>query len=135
MNPKLQEANPEINLAELLRPSLPEMDLNQPVEASPSQPSIDEVRSTTDPLQINFATADIAGKLHNSRTSAGVKTFALIFVGGPTMLFGLGIIVMAWSKPELDMLRALLTSVLGLAMIGFWPYIIFANRRDKSRRS
>ena len=135
MNPRRQDLGTLTNLDELLKPSAPEMDLNQPVEAAPPPPEIEVARSTTDPFQINLATADIAGKLHNTRTSSRVKIFALVFIGGPMMVFGIGIIAMAWSNPELGAIRVVFVSILGLAIAGFWPYIIFANRRKKPQSS
>jgi hypothetical protein len=135
MNGKHQELGTPISLDEMLRPSPPEMDLNQPVEAAPEPINIDPARSTTDPFQINFATVDIVDKLHNSRTGSGLKIFALVFVGGPTMILGLGLIVMAWSDPQADAIHVLFATLLGLAAAGFWPYVIFAGRRRRSPSS
>ena len=132
MDPKLQELVGRTNLGELIQPAAPEMDLNQPVEVAPP-PKLDAARSTVDPLQINFAAADIAGKLQDSRTGSGLKAFAFVFLGGPMMILGLGLIGIAWSNPGLGVTRVLFGTVLGLAMAAFWPYIIFANRRKKSR--
>jgi len=135
VDPKLQELKARTNFDELFKPSAPEMDLNQPVQSAPSLQEIQAARSTTDPLQINFAAADIAEKLHNSRTSNGLKVVALIFVGGPTTFFGLALIISAWSNPSLGAGRALFATAVGLLIAGFWPYVIFANRRKKSRSS
>jgi len=135
MNPTLRDLGTHTNLDELLRPSTPELDLNQPVEGAPPTPEIEVARSTTDPFQVNFAAVDIAGKLHNSRTGSGMKLFALVFVGGPITIFGLGVVAAAWSNPGLGVVRLLFATLLGLLMAGFWPYIIFANRRKNSRSS
>ena len=135
MNRKRPEMQPLVTLDELRRPSPPEMDLNQPVESAPLPLDIEVARSTTDPLQINFAAADIAGKLHNSRTSSGVKTFALVFIGGPTTIFAIGLIATAWSNPRLDAMRVLFDTALGLVLAAFWPYVIFAHRRKKAKSS
>ena len=134
MDPRLKELVGRTNLGELIQPTKPEVDLNQPVETVVPQ-KIDIARSTTDPFQINFATADIAGKLQDSRTGKGVKTFALIFLGGPMMIFGLGLIVMAWSNPTTSLLGAYFATLVGLVMAGFWPYVMFINRRKQSRSS
>ena len=133
MNSKLQESG--ISLDELLRPSAPEMDLNQPVDPVPPPSDIDPPRSTVDPFAINFATADIADKLHNSRTSVGMKIFALILFGVPTVIGGVWLIAMAWSDPRLPAINALFDTLLGLAFAGFWPYVIFVNRRANARSS
>ena len=135
MKPKLQELGAPISLEELLRPSAPEMDLNQPVEAAPLPINTETPRSTTDPFEINFATVDIARKLQTPFAGTGVRIFALVFFGVPTTIFGLGLAVMAWSDPQMDTISALFNSVLGLAAAVFWPYIIFANRRKESRSS
>ena len=132
MDPKLTEILGRTNLGELVRPAAPELDLNQPVEAVPP-PKSDPSRSTTDPFQIYFATADIAGKLQDSRSGKGVKTFALIFLGGPMMIFGVGLIFMAWSNPETSAVRAYFATLVGLAFAGFWPYVMFARRRNRLR--
>ncbi|MGH6754621.1 MAG: hypothetical protein ACREO0_14815 [Pseudoxanthomonas sp.] len=131
MDPKLKDLVARSNIGDLLQAPAPELDLNQPVETA--QPAkIDAARSTVDPLQINFAAADIAGKLQDSRTGKGVKIFAFVFLGGPMMIFGLGLVVMAWSNPEVGIIRALFGTAFGLAIAGFWPYLIFKKR---SRRS
>ena len=134
MDPRIQKIVARTNLGDLIQPSSPDMDLNQPVEVAPP-PEIDVARSTVDPFQVNFATADIAGKLQDSRTGRGVKTFALVFLGGPMMIFGLGLVGMAWSNPTLGVIRLLFVTVFGLAIAGFWPYIIFAKRNKKSLSS
>ena len=135
MTGKRKRVDASISLDELRHPSLPEMDLNQPVEAAPEPPNIEAARSTTDPLQINFAAADIADKLHNSRVGAGMKVFALVFVGGPMIIGGIALIVDAWSDRYAGPVSVLCGTLLGLAVAGFWPYVIFANRRKKRRRS
>jgi hypothetical protein len=135
VDPKLQKLRARTNFDELFKPSEPELDLNQPVQSAPSPQEIEVARSTTDPLQINFATADIAEKLHNSRTRKGMKIFALLFIGGPTIFFGLALVVTAWSNPSMGAARAFFATVFGLVVAGFWPYVIFANRRKGSRSS
>ena len=135
MDPRLQKLKARTNFDELFKPSVPELDLNQPVQSAPLPQEIETARSTTDPLQINFATVDVVEKLHNSRTGKGMKIFALVFVGGPTIFFGLALIVMAWSNPSMGGIRVLFATVLGSVMAGFWPYIIFANYRKRSQSS
>lgn len=115
MDPKLKELVARTNLADLLQPTSPEIDLNQPVETA-LPPKSEPVRSTVDPFQINFATADIVGKLQDPRTGKGVMTVALVFLGGPVMIFWIG-------------------SALGLAIAGFWPYVVFARRRKQRQHS
>jgi hypothetical protein len=132
MDKKLEQLMARTNLDELVARPAPQMDFNQPVETA-APPKIDSARSTSDPLQIHFATTDIVGKLKDSDTGSGVKTFAFVFLGGPLILFGLGMVAMAWSNPELSPLRLLLSTVFGLTMAGFWPYIIFSNRRKVRR--
>lgn len=87
MDPKLQKLLDRTNLAELIPPSAHEVDLNQPVVAAPP-PKMELPRSTVDPFQINFASADIARKLQDSRTGSGVKAFALIFLGAQWLSSG-----------------------------------------------
>lgn len=132
MDPKLKALVDRTNLGDLIQPALPELDLNQPVETA-SPPTMEPARSTTDPLQINFAVADIAGKLQESRTGTGVKTFALVFLGGPMMVFGLGVVYMAWTNTRTTLLGSLYASVVGLLFAGFWPWLVLAKRRKQSR--
>ena len=133
MNRNRRGPDVPIRVDELLQPSAPEMDLNQLVEPAPAPLNIDPVRSTTDPLQINFASVDIGARLHNTRTGPGIKSFALVFIGGPTIIAGLAFIFAAWTDPRADALHVLFKTLLGVAVAGFWPYIIFANGRRKSR--
>ena len=135
MKQKLQEPGAPISLDELLRPSAPEMDLNQPVEASPLPINTETPRSTTDPFEINFAAVDIARQLQTPHAGTGVRIFALVVFGVPATILGLGLAAMAWSDPQMDTINALFNSVLGLTAAVFWPYVIFANRRKKSRSS
>lgn len=131
MDPRLKNLADRTNLDELLRPAAPDVDLNQPVETS-APGETEPMRSTYDPLQVNFATADMAGRLHNSRTSRRVKMFALVFLGGPLTIFGLEFIFMAFASPNASAAGRLLGFLFGLAMAGFWPWIIFGNRRRKA---
>ena len=133
MNSKLQE--PNVSLEELLRPSAPEMDLNQPVDPVPPALNIDAPRSTSDPLQINFATADVADKLHNYGTSNGLKISAFVLFAVPAMIGAGWLIAKAWSDPRLRAVDVLFDTLIGLAIAGFWPYVILANRRKKSQSS
>ncbi|KQR07967.1 MULTISPECIES: hypothetical protein [Xanthomonas] len=88
-----------------------------------------------DPFQINFATADIVGKLQDPRTGKGVTTFALVLLGGPLMIFWIGLVFMAWTSPNGSAFGKLFASALGLAIAGFWPYVVFAHRLKQSQRS
>lgn len=132
MDPKLKELVDRTNLGDLIQPASPELDLNQPVQTT-SPPTMEPARSTTDPLQINFAVADMAGKLQESRTGAGVKAFALVFLGGPMMIFGFGVVYMAWTNSSTTLLGALYASVVGLLFAGFWPWLVLARRRKQER--
>ncbi|WP_181113027.1 hypothetical protein [Xanthomonas pisi] len=134
MDPKLKELVARTNLGDLLQPTSPEIDLNQPVETAPPTKS-EPVRSTVDPFQINFATADIVGKLQDPRTGKGVTTFALVFLGGPLMIFWIGLVFMAWTSPNGSVFGKLFASALGLAIVGFLPYVVFARRRKQPRRN
>ncbi|SFK68844.1 hypothetical protein [Lysobacter sp. cf310] len=137
MDPKLQQLVARTNLDELLAPSAPEVDLNQPV-APPASAPMDPARSTADPFQVNFATTDVIGKLHDGGTSSGVRWFALVFLGGPMLIFGLSLLYLTWYDPQLQLfkipndlgsaLKALFGTAAGLAIGGFWPYVIFRRR-------
>lgn len=134
MDPKLQELVARTNLDQLLPPASRETDTNQPVQsAAPAKAGA--ARSTTDPLQIHFATTDIVGKLHDTPTSPKVKTFALVFLGGPFMIFGLLLLGLGWSNPGIGPLRLAIGTAVALLMIGFWPYVIFARHRAARRQS
>lgn len=132
MDPKRKALVDRTNFGDLIQPTMPELDLNQPVETA-SPPTMEPARSTTDPLQINFAVADIAGKLQESRTGTGVKAFALVFLGGPMMIFGLGVVYMAWTSTTATRLGTLYATVVGLLFVGFWPWLVLANRRKRSQ--
>ena len=128
MDKKLEQLMARTNLDELVARPAPQMDFNQPVEtAAPAK--IDVARSTTDPLQIHFAAADVVGKLKDTDTRSGMKAFASVFLGGPLILLGLSVVAMVWSNPDLGPVRLLLGTVFGLGMAGFWPYFIFSRRR------
>lgn len=137
MDPKLQQLVARTNLDELLTPPAPEIDLNQPV-APPASAPMEPARSTSDPLQVSFATTDVIGKLHDGGRSSGVRWFALVFLGGPMLIFGLSLLFLTWYDPQLQLfkipndvgsaLKALFGTVAGLAFSGFWPYVIFRRR-------
>ena len=50
------------------------------------------------------------------------------------MVYGAGLVYMVWSNPEATALRILFASVFGLAVAGFWPWVIFVTRRKQNRR-
>jgi hypothetical protein len=131
VDPKLKELVGRTNFGELVSPSVPQLDLNQPVASAPPPAEAEPIRSTVDPFQINFATVDIVGKFRDTRAGKGTKTFALLFLGIPMMLFGFGLVAMAWSQPGNSGLARLFASALGLGCAGFWPYVIYANRPRK----
>lgn len=128
MDPKLKDLVGRTNLGDLIDSAPPDMDLNQPIRTGPL-PETTPARSTVDPFQINFATADIAGKLQDTRTGKGVKVFALVFLGGPAMIVGLGLVCMALTSDSGSMVGKLVGIAFGLALAAFWPAIIFARRR------
>jgi hypothetical protein len=131
VDPKLKELVGRTNLGELVTPAAPEIDLNQPVASAPLPPEADPIRSTVDPLQINFATVDMVGKFRGGGAGKGTKAFALVFLGVPMMFFGLGLVVMAWTQPNDKLLACLFVTAFGLGLAGFWPYVIYANRRKQ----
>jgi hypothetical protein len=134
MDPKVKSLVDTTNLTELVRPASNEVILNQPVETS-SPRDTEPARSTYDPLQANFASVDIAGKLLHSNTGSGTKAFALVFLGVPAIALGLGLIFLAWASPDLGLMGKLIFSFAGLAIAGFWPYMALSKRYKKSRRS
>ncbi len=134
MDPKFREIAARTNLGDLLQPASSDEDVNQPVALAPP-PEIEVARSTVDPFHANLATADIAEKLHHSRIGPNLKVCALILLGIPQLISGIGLINMAWSDPTLGPLDSLLSTLVGIAVAAFWPYIIFGNRNRKARAS
>ncbi|WP_411852109.1 hypothetical protein ACLB90_06225 [Stenotrophomonas sp. LGBM10] len=133
MDPKLKALVEQTNLDELLQPTSREMDLHQPV-APPAPATPAPARSTADPLQIHFASADIVGGLTSGRqTSKRMKGFALAFLGGPMILSGLLLLDLVWNVPGAGVVRLVIGTALSLGLIGFWPYVIFANHRKRRR--
>jgi hypothetical protein len=134
VDPKLKALVDQTNLDELLQPASREMDLHQPV-APPVAATPEPARSTADPLQIHFASADIVGGLTSGRpTSARMKGFALAFLGGPMILSGLMLLSVAWSVP-VRWPQAVIGTVFSLGLMGFWPYVVFANWRKRSKEA
>jgi len=102
----------------------------------PTAPALDDkgppdvsLRSTTDPLQINFASADMAGGLQKSNTKPFVRMFAWTFLAGPgfiwaaVMLYNLVVGFPSDPNP-----RQVLAGVFGVALVivigGFWPFVL-----------
>ena len=121
------------NLRDLIdAPIAEQIDVNQPIappEVKPREP----LRSTTDPLQSNFAVADIAGALHHSRQKPAVKVFAFVFLGGPMILFGCFILALAITNDALGPMRTFLGIAFGIGLIAFWPYLIFVRGRGGAK--
>lgn len=127
MDDKRKELVGRTNIDQLLGLTAREIDLNQPVQARQDVADV-QIRSTTDPQQIHFATTDVIGKLQEPAASSRMRAFALVFIGGPMIVFGLMLIGMALSS-DVSLLRRLLVSVLGGAMAAFWPFLIYRGRR------
>ena len=92
------------------------------------------LRSTTDPLQVYFASADMAGGLQKSTTKPFVKVFAWIFLAGPCMVYALILLQGFFSNfPEQPTGTQLLARLAALAFTvvlgGFWPYVL--TRKEK----
>ncbi|MCL7713128.1 hypothetical protein [Stenotrophomonas mori] len=132
MDSKLKDLVARTNIDELVQPPPAGIDLNQPVQSTVAT-VIEPARSTTDPLQIHFATADIVGKLQEPHAGGGLRSFALVFLGGPALLFGALSIATAWSNPAVGVVRAVAVTLFGLAMIGFWPWLLLRGRRRARR--
>ena len=136
MDSKLQQLMARSNLNELIVPPSREVDLNQPVQLA-EPVGLEVARSTSDPLQIHFATADIVGKLQEPGVRGGMRLVALLCFGGPMLMVGLGFLYLTWLTPELglraphtltDVLRSLFGTVAAVATAGFWPYLIYRRR-------
>lgn len=131
MDPKLKDLIAQTNLGDLLQSDAPQRDYSQPV-ATPAPAPVDPVRSTTDPLQTHFATASVVGGLRGERPVSGrLKLFALIFVGGPTILTGLVLLEVVWNGPA-GVVGKAIGIALTLAMIAFWPLLIYAKGRKRA---
>ena len=134
---KIQKLLSRTNLDQLLTPPAKELNFNPPVETKPP-PAINAPRSTVDPLQVNYASADIAARFRNPRVSNRLRVFGLLLLGGPLLLSGFVLILTVWFGPDLGQFRkpesagGLIVNVLltigGLGVAGFWPCMIFANK-------
>lgn len=131
MDPKLKALMERTNIDELVNQAPLQFDLHQPVQSGSVAP-IEPMRSTADPLQINFATADMIGKLREPGTNSRLRTIAVIFIGSPMMLFSVIMLGTAWTSPSVSLVRALIVSAFALAMFAFWPWLIYSGR---SRRA
>ncbi|GEM_PF-6386965 len=95
MDDKLKELLARTNVDELVSPAARALDLNQPVASAP-EPEPRTFRSTTDPLQINFAAADVLGKITTSRTRPWMRVVGMIVVCSPLVVIGLETALGAW---------------------------------------
>lgn len=130
MDPNLKDLLAQTNLDDLLQSNAPQRDYNQPV-ATPLPAPVDPARSTTDPLQVHFASANVVGGLRSDHPVSGrLKMFALVFIGGPTILTGLILLEVVWNGTAGPVGKTI-GAVLALGMIAFWPMMIFAKRRKR----
>ncbi|MDN8647717.1 hypothetical protein [Stenotrophomonas indicatrix] len=127
MDPKLKALIEQTNLSDLLPPTPREMDLQQPV-APPEPAKPQPARSTNDALQVHFGGTDMVGKLANAPTSGRIKTFAMILLGGPTIVFGLLLLGMVWTEPGKSVFALVYGTVIAAVLIGIWPYLLFRKR-------
>ncbi len=132
MDPKLNDLLAQTNLGELLQPSAPERNYHQPV--TPPTPATPEpARSTTDPLQVHFGQVSVVGGLRSdSPVSGRLKLFALVFIGGPTIITGLLLLNIVWSNANGGLFGKIVGSLISLAIMAFWPFIIYGKRRKPS---
>lgn len=131
MDPKLKALVEQTNLSDLLPQAPQEMDLRQPVappEAAKPQPA----RSTNDPLQVHFGGTDMVGKLANAPTGRGVRIFAMILLGGPTIVLGLLLLGMVWTEPGKSVFALVYGTIIAAVLIGIWPYLLFRKREKPS---
>ena len=131
MDPKLKALIEQTNLSDLLPQAPQEMDVEQPV-APPEPARPQPARSTNDALQVHFGGADMVGKLANAPTGKGVRTFAMIFLGGPTIALGLLLLAMVWTEPGKPVLALIYGTVVAAVLIGMWPYLLFRKREKPS---
>jgi len=97
-------------------------------EKIPGPPEVG-IRSTTDPLQINFASADMAGALQKPTTKPFVKVFAWTFLAGPFMAYALMMLYNLLTNIPDDPSPAQIVArvgglLLSVAIGGFWPYVL-----------
>jgi hypothetical protein len=129
MDPNVKDLLAQTNLGELLQPSAPERVYHQPV-ATPTPAPPEPARSTTDPLQVHFGEVSVVGGLRSdSPVSGRLKLFALVFLGGPTIITGLLLLDLAWSNANGGLFGKIVGSLFSLGMIAFWPFIIYGKRR------
>jgi hypothetical protein len=131
MNPKLKALIGQTNLSDLLPQAPQEVDLQQPV-APPEPAKPQPARSTSDALQVHFGGTDMVGKLANAPTSRRVKIFAMILLGGPTIVFGLLLLSMVWTDPAKPVFARVCGTLISAMLIGIWPYLLF-RKRERSQ--
>jgi hypothetical protein len=95
MDEKLKELLARTNVDELVSPAARALDLNQPVASAP-EPKPRTFHSTTDPLQIHFAAADVLGKITTSRTPRWMRLVGMVVVCAPLAVIGLETALGAW---------------------------------------
>ena len=119
MDPKLKALIEQTNLSDLLPSAPKEMDLQQPV-APPEPAKPQPARSTNDALQVYFGGTDMVGKLANAPTSGRIKTFAMILLGGPTIVLGLLLLGMVWTEPG----KSVLALVYGYFLVDTYDEVL-----------
>jgi hypothetical protein len=103
-------------------------------EKNPDSDQPMPLRSTTDPLQVYFASADIAGGLQKPTTKPFVKAFAWIFLAGPFIAYALMMLYTLVSNfPAEPTGKQLLARLFGLVLTvvigGFWPFVLMRKAK------
>ncbi len=106
MDEKLKALLARTNLDELAPTTSQTLDYNQPVATAAASKPV-EMRSTTDPLQVRFAGADMIDKLQEPRVGGKLRLFALVFLAGPFIAAGLMLLNVSWFDPVNGGLRPL----------------------------
>ena len=136
MDPK--ELLKRSNVDELIQLT-PETNAAQADEIFPLSDERMQKRPTSDPFEAQFADVDIIDKLQGPYRNRRTVYGAWLFLVAPCVMYGSMMLVFTWWDPkagawrpedstEIVVLRVLY-SLLVLAMIGFWPYIMSRSRR------
>jgi hypothetical protein len=106
--------------AEQPQPMIDSTSLDQPVSK----------RSTTDPLEINFAQVDMISALSKKSVKKPVRWFAWIFLAGPLLVLWPFLVfsILRGASEDVHTFEDLLIRLFALAaasaVCGFWPYIL-----------
>lgn len=131
------------NLDELIE-TTPETRAEHPEEVEAMPDERFQKRSTVDPLQSRFASADMMDKIQGPYRNRRVVYGAWFFLIVPCAIFGLMLLHLIWWDSQAGGFRAMETGAdvfwrafntgVALAIIGLWPYLMYWRARKAAAK-